>query len=109
MNLKIIPTESFKREAKRLKKRYPRISESLKQLKKDLQNSEFGTPLGKDVYKKRVKNIDLKKGKSGGFRVIGYKDIKMGKFYLVTIYSKSDKETIHNKEILELLKDIGVF
>jgi mRNA-degrading endonuclease RelE of RelBE toxin-antitoxin system len=40
MNLKIIPTESFKREAKRLKKKYPRIAESLKELKKDLKSGE---------------------------------------------------------------------
>ncbi len=61
------------------------------------------------MYKKRVRNIDLPKGKSSGFRVIGYKDIEMGKFYLLSIYSKSEKETIHNKEVIELLKGIGVF
>jgi len=109
MKLKIIPTESFKKEVKRLKKKNPRIIESLKELNQALQNNEFGVPIGKGVYKKRVKNLDLQKGKRAGFRVIGYKDVEMGKFYLLTIYSKSEKETVDEKEIIELLKTIGVF
>lgn len=108
MNLKIIPTESFKKEAKHLRKKYPRITESLKELDKSIEKGDFGDPLGKGVFKKRIKNIDIQKGKSAGFRVIGYKDIAMGKFYLLTIYSKSDKETIYDKEIIELLKESGV-
>ncbi|MCP5051557.1 MAG: type II toxin-antitoxin system RelE/ParE family toxin, partial [bacterium] len=106
---KIIPTESFKKDVKRLKKKNPRIAESLKELNKALQIGEYGTPLGKGTYKKRVKNLDLPKEKSSGFRVIGYKDVKMRKFYLMTIYSKSEKETVSEKEILELLNSIGVF
>jgi hypothetical protein len=108
MNLKIIPTESFKKEVKHLKKKYPRITLSLKELDRSLQQGNFGVPLGKGVFKKRVKNIDIPKGKSKGFRVIGYKDIDMEKFYLLTIYSKSDKETIRDQEIIELLKETVV-
>lgn len=109
MKLKIIPTEAFKRDVKRLKKKNPRIAESLRVLDQALQNGDYGVSMGKGAYKKRVKNLDLHKGKSGGFRVIGYKDIGMEKFYLLTIYSKSDKETVSEKEVIELLKTIGVF
>ena len=109
MKLKIIPTESFKRNVKSLRKKNPLIAESLKELNRELCNNEYGSPIGKGVYKKRVRNIDSKKGKRGGFRVIGYKDIDMEKFYLLAIYSKSEKETIPDKEIIELLKGIGVF
>lgn len=109
MKLKIIPTESFKRDVKRLRKKNPRIAESLKELNRELVEDEYGDPIGKGVYKKRVRNVDSKKGKRGGFRVIGYKDIEIKKFYLLTIYSKSEKETIQDKEIIELLKGIGVF
>lgn len=109
MKLKIIPTESFKRGIRRLKKKNPRIIQSLKELNHALQKGEFGVSMGKGVYKKRVKNLDLQKGKSGGFRVIGYKDIEMGKFYLLTIYSKSNKETVSEKEVINLLQAIGVF
>jgi mRNA-degrading endonuclease RelE of RelBE toxin-antitoxin system len=109
MKLKIIPTDSFKRDVKRLRKKNPRIAESLKELNQELVKDEYGVPIGKGVYKKRVRNVDLQKGKSGGFRVIGYKDIEMKKLYLLTIYSKIEKETIQDKEIIELLKGIGVF
>ena len=109
MKLKITPPESFKRDVKSLRKKNPRIAESLKELNRELGDEEYGIPIGKGVYKKRVRNVDSKKGKRGGFRVIGYKDIDMKKFYLLTIYSKSEKETIQDKEIIELLKGIGVF
>ncbi len=109
MKLKIIPTESFKKEVKRLKKKNPRIAKSLKELNDTLSKGDFGTPVGKGVYKIRVKNIDQRRGKRGGFRVIGYKDDEMGKFYLISIYSKSERDTIDDKEILELLQKIGVF
>lgn len=109
MKLKIIPTESFKKEVKRLKKKNPRIAKSLKELNDTLSKGDFGTPVGKGVYKIRVKNIDQRRGKRGGFRVIGYKDDEMGKFYLISMYSKSEKETIDDREILELLQKIGVF
>lgn len=108
MSLKIIPTDSFKRDVKKLKKKYPRITESLKNLNKELLKGEYGVRIGKEVYKKRIRNVDIKKGKSGGFRVIGYNDLDMEKFYLLTLYSKSDKETIYDKEIVDLLKKIGV-
>lgn len=108
MSLKIIPTESFKREVKKLKKKYPRITESLKELDQDIMKGDFGVSIGKEVYKKRVRNFDIQKGKSGGFRVIGYNDLAMEKFYLLTMYSKSDKETIYDIEIVDLLKKIGV-
>jgi hypothetical protein len=109
MKLKIIPTESFKKDVKRLKKKNPKITESLKELNHGLIAGDFGVSIGKGVYKKRVRNLDLRKGKSGGFRVIGFKDIEMGKFYLLTIYSKSSKVTVSEKEIIDLLKDIGIF
>jgi len=109
MKLKVTPTESFKRDVRSLRKKNPRIAESLKELNRELGNDQYGVPIGKGVYKKRVRNVDSKKGKRGGFRVIGYKDIEMKKFYLLTIYSKREKETIQDKEIIELLKGIGIF
>jgi len=62
MKLKITPTESFKRDVKRLRKKNPRIAESLKELNRELVDDNYGDPIGKGVYKKRVKNVDSKKG-----------------------------------------------
>ena len=65
MKLKITPTESFKKDVKSLRKKNPRIAESLKELNRELGGNEYGDPIGKGVYKKRVRNVDSKKGKRG--------------------------------------------
>lgn len=80
----------------------------MKDLDRSFRKGDFGVPIGKGAFKKRVRNIDAQKGIRWGFRVIGCKDIEMEKFYLLSIYSKSDKETIPDREIIELLKEIGV-
>ena len=59
MNCKIIVVEivveNFKREAKRLVKKYASLKEELFQLEKELlQNPRCGTSLGKNVYKIRL-------------------------------------------------------
>ena len=40
MKLKITPTESFKKDVKSLRKKNPRIAESLKELNRELGNDE---------------------------------------------------------------------
>ena len=36
-------------------------------------NKDFGVDLGSNIYKKRVKNLSIPTGKSGGFKVLIYK------------------------------------
>ena len=45
----------------------------------------------------------LKKVNRGGYRLICYAEKENGQVYLLTIYSKNEKENISNKEILELI------
>jgi hypothetical protein len=45
-------------------------------------------------------------GKSGGFRVITLAKVVKEKIFLLTIYSKSEKENIAGSELKELLKEI---
>ncbi len=56
------------------------------------------------VYKARIKNSSSSTGKSGGFRVIYYTQIDEETFYLLSIYSKSQKSDISRDAILEILK-----
>jgi len=106
MNYKIIPTEHFMQEVLELKKVYPNIRNDLKELVSILnQNPKSGTPLGGKVYKIRLKNSDLKKGKSGGYRVITYIIDELQKVRLLTIYAKPRKATISDKEIRTILKN----
>lgn len=55
------------------------------------------------AIKIRVASLSRKIGKSGAYRLICYAEKEDGKIYLLTIYSKNERENITNKEILELI------
>lgn len=105
MSYKIIPTEYFKKQVLELKKVYPNIRHDLKELDKMLnQNPKAGTPLGRKIYKIRLQNSDIKKGKSGGYRVITYVIDEIENIRLLTIYAKPRKATISDKEIMAIIE-----
>ncbi len=71
MNFNVIPSNKFKKEAKRLIKKFPSIKKELADLGTTLTNEpETGTPLGNNTYKIRLAIKSKGKGKSGGARVI---------------------------------------
>ncbi len=72
------------------------------------ENPTQGEPLGKDCYKVRMAITSKGKGKSGGSRVITCVKIVNQTAYLLTIYDKSDKENISDKELDELLRLAGI-
>ncbi len=55
-----------------------------------------------EFVKLRIKNRDIQKGKSGGYRLI-YQVESLTSILLLTIYSKADREDISNKEIRRIL------
>jgi len=110
MNLTIKALESFKKDVKKLFKKYKNIPNDLKKLQEELQsNPKAGIELGNNCYKIRVINSSIPKGKSAGFRVVYYFIDKYGVIYLMNIYSKSDLENISDEKILEILKDNGLY
>lgn len=46
------------------------------------------------------------KGKSGGARIINYVVVSKTEIYLLTIYDKNEKESVADKEILDLINNI---
>ena len=70
------------------------------------KNPEQGTNLGNNCYKIRVSIESKGKGKRGGARVITNIVIAEKTVYLLSIYDKSDKENLTDKELKELLKFI---
>jgi hypothetical protein len=97
----------FERQFKRLVKKYPSLKTDLESLVSDLEKKpSIGTPLGKNCFKIRLLIASKNKGKSGGARVITYFVIKESSVYLMSIYDKSDKSSITNKELMELLSDL---
>lgn len=65
-----------------------------------------GTALGNDCYKIRVAIKSKGKGKSGGVRAITQIIAVREHVYLLTVFDKSEKDNISDKELQELLKMI---
>mgnify|MGYP003502631036 FL=1 len=105
--IKINKSSEFKKNLKKLEKKYRSIEEDLEPLIQQLESGE--TPGARisgnkyPVYKARVKNSDNKKGQSSGYRVIYY-TITTDAILLTTIYSKSERGNISNREIEDLIE-----
>ena len=103
MSYKIKTIPRFEKDVKRLKKRFPKIKEDLNNLIYDLQeNPKIGTSLGDNIYKIRIPNSSIPTGKSGGFRVITFYELE-SVIYLITIYSKSEKDTILTNKLKDII------
>lgn len=108
MSYSIVPTNNFKKEAKRLIKKYASLKSELERLNDELEeNPIIGTHLGNDIYKIRLAIASKGKGKSGGARVMSFVKVIDTTVYLFSIYNKGDKDTISDKEIQEILKNEG--
>jgi len=104
-NIEVIP--KFEKELKHLSKKYPSLRQeyiSLVQLLKE--KPDQGTSLGNDCFKIRLAIASKGKGKSGGARVITCVKVVKTTVYLLTIFDKSEQESIPDKELKELLKFI---
>ncbi|MCM5530315.1 type II toxin-antitoxin system RelE/ParE family toxin [Parasegetibacter sp. NRK P23] len=108
MSYKVIPTSTFKKEAKRLIKKFPSLKNELLDLSKSLAESpETGTPLGNNTFKIRVAIQSKGKGKSGGARVITYVVTADEEVYLLTIYDKSDLANVDDKTLKTIIKKLA--
>lgn len=104
MNYRIIPTPEFVKEVKRLAKKFPRLSRDLETLQDILtENPKMGTPLGNNCYKLRLQNTSIKRGKSGGFRIIIFLIDKDKVIRLLSIYSKTERNNISDEDIRKVL------
>jgi len=63
-----------------------------------------GVPLGNNCFKIRLAIGSKGRGKSGGARVITCLQVVQTSVYLLTVYDKSQQDSITDKELLELLK-----
>ena len=107
MSFEIIAVPSFKRELKKLAKKYPSLKEDFSNLVESLKEKpDQGTPLGQDCFKIRMAITSKGRGKSGGSRVITCVRITKNKIYLISIFDKSEKENITAKELSRLIKNL---
>lgn len=114
MKFEIYISNIFRRQAKRLIRKYPSLKKELDLLYTALsENHTMGSPIGKNCYKIRIAVKSKGKGKSGGLRVLTWllyqiknSNNKKVKINLVTIYDKSEFETVSDKKLTELIKII---
>ena len=106
MKLHVFYTPLFERKFKKHLKKYQSLSDDLKLF---IEGVSTANPvnMGGSVFKYRMSVKSKNKGKSGGFRIISFevlvneneKDIT-----LLTLYDKSEQESISKTEIVEILK-----
>ena len=107
MPFNVAATPEFLAEAKKLAKKYPSLKKDIAYLAEQLiANPTTGTPLGKDAYKIRIAVSSKGRGKRGGARVITCIKIIAAIVYLVSIYDKSEQETISAKELKDRIKNL---
>ncbi|WP_373479903.1 type II toxin-antitoxin system RelE/ParE family toxin [Geminocystis sp.] len=98
----------FKQDIKTLAKKYRQIKSDIKPIIEQLELGELigvRIPETNDIfYKVRIKNSDIQKGKSGGYRLI-YHVQGSTIIIMMTIYTKSEKEDISAKRIREILAE----
>ncbi len=106
MSFSVFYSHEFKRNVRKLLKKYPHLPDDVDEFIARLQKGNIEGDLlqhaGYEVYKARVKNSDIKKGKSGGYRVIYYCK-QNEQIFLVTIYVKSEHEDVSIQKIRSII------
>ncbi len=93
-DVQVFFTSEFRRNVRRLSKKYRRLQVDVQPVIDQLQAGQ--TPgeqiprVGYRVFKVRVQNTDIDKGKRSGYRMIYYVQTPSA-VILITIYSKSDQ------------------
>lgn len=107
MSYKIVPTSNFEKEFKRLNKKYPSIKNDLIELRNSLlENPVHGDEIFKNCYKIRFAIKSKGKGKRGGGRLITFIQVVGEKIYLLSVYDKSEQDTVNDDYIKFLLRDL---
>ena len=101
-------SDTFKRQLKRLSRKYRRIRSDLQPFIEQLQAGK--TPgdqiqgTGHTVYKVRLANSDAQRGKSGGYRVIYYLK-RQDDILLITLYSKTEQADIETDDVIRIIQE----
>lgn len=108
----VTSTPDFKSNLKVLCKRYKSMKKDFGDFLEELEKNPFqGSELGKGLRKIRLAITSKGKGKSGGARVItvtAIVSVEETDVTLLTIYDKSDRETIKDSELKKMLKKNGL-
>jgi mRNA-degrading endonuclease RelE of RelBE toxin-antitoxin system len=101
-------SDEFEEELYRLSKRFRNIRSDVQPIIEQLQQGNvLGDRIGGFgeeyvVYKLRIRNSNIQKGKIAGYRLVYQLESPIS-ILLLTIYSKSDREDIDVNEIQDIL------
>ncbi|MGI0492289.1 type II toxin-antitoxin system RelE/ParE family toxin [Alkalinema pantanalense CENA528] len=105
--IRVEAAKSFIRNLCTLAKKYRRIYQDVQPIIEQLQSAEIiGDQIpnvGYAVFKVRIRNSDIQKGKSGGYRLIYYLQTVDG-IILLSIYPKSEQANIDTDEIKAIIE-----
>lgn len=102
-------TDEFEKRLYRLHKKYRGVRTDIEPIIKQLEKGIFlgdrlsGFGESQFIYKLRVKNSNIKKGKSAGYRLIYLLESRTS-VLLLTIYSKSKEQDISIQDIQSILE-----
>lgn len=106
--VKVEASPTFLKNIRILRKKYPRIQNDMQLVIQQLEQGELLgdqiSGVGDPVFKLRVKNSDIQKGKSGGYRLIYYVKTATG-IVLLTVYPKSEQSDIDATEIRDIIAE----
>jgi len=110
-NVRIEYTPEFKRALRKLVKKYHHIRSDLQPVIMLLQKGELVgdriSGAGNSVFKVRVRNSDIQKGKRSGYRLIYWQKTRRY-ITLVTIYSKLGQGDISASEMKRIIKEFEI-
>ena len=112
MNVNIIVSDNFAREAKKLLKKYHSLKSELQAFQKSLEESPLqGVLLTENVYKIRLAVKSKGRGKSGGLRIITYIQVIQDEegiiyVFLLSIYDKSEFDSLPEHLIKNMVSEI---
>ena len=104
----VVFTPEFKRNLRQLAKKYRHIRSDVQPVITQLEAGERPgdqvPATGYTIFKVRVRNSDIGKGKSSGYRLIWYL-VTQHRVVLVTIYSKLDQTDISAEQIRQIVEE----
>jgi mRNA-degrading endonuclease RelE of RelBE toxin-antitoxin system len=109
MSYSIVASDKFKRELKKLSKKYASLKQEYADFIDSLEETPTqGTSLGKDCYKIRLAISSKGKGKRGGGRVITCVKIVQETVYLLAVYDKAERDSVSDAELNDMLAEAGL-
>ena len=108
--MEVFYTPEFKRNVRAMAKKYHHIQSDVQPFIDQIQSGKLigdkvqGT--GYTIFKVRIRNSDVSRGKSGGYRVIYYLKTPTA-IILVTIYSKTEQSDVSPAKIRKILSEFS--